>query len=229
MAKIRKDSNEAIYNALWNPFEPSKIKWTNKGGKSPNDLAYVDARIVMKRLDDVLGMEGWSDTYTYVDGQGVFCQLSIRLSDGTWVTKSDGASLTKIEPVKGAVSDSFKRAAAKFGIGRYLYYLDPRKFNRSNVSSWPSWALPDNNLENWEDIAEMEAEADMGIDNYDAEVVPEGYELVYACTTQEELDKLVKSLGEEQAIALGNDINAKRRELYHASKLQADTDKSSPA
>ena len=163
MAKVNKDSHKALYNALWSPFDPQKIKWTNKGGKSPNDLAYVDARIVMKRLDDVVGIANWKDEYVHIEGQGMICRLSVKIGD-EWITKSDGASYTKIEPVKGAVSDSLKRAAAKFGIGRYLYYLDPRKFNRSNISQWPAWAKPDNNLENWEDIAEMEAEADMGID-----------------------------------------------------------------
>ena len=168
MAKVNKDSHKALYNALWNPFDPQKIKWTNKGGKSPNDLAYVDARIVMKRLDDVVGIANWKDEYIHIEGQGMICRLSVKIGD-EWITKSDGASYTKIEPVKGAVSDSLKRAAAKFGIGRYLYYLDPRKFNRNNIAQWPTWAKPDNNLEDWEDLAEMEAEADMGIDTESTE------------------------------------------------------------
>jgi hypothetical protein len=45
------------------------------------------------------------------------------MTDGTWVTKIDGAEPTQIESIKGAYSDSFKRAAVKWGIGRYLYRL----------------------------------------------------------------------------------------------------------
>ena len=43
---------------------------------------------------------------------------------GRWVWKSDGAGATDFEGAKGAFSDSFKRAAVHWGIGRYLYDLD---------------------------------------------------------------------------------------------------------
>ena len=38
--------------------------------------------------------------------------------------KYDGAENTDIEPVKGGLSDSFKRAAVLWGIGRYLYDME---------------------------------------------------------------------------------------------------------
>ncbi|MCR4719337.1 MAG: hypothetical protein K5768_06885, partial [Firmicutes bacterium] len=40
-------------------------------------------------------------------------------------SKSDAAENSNFEPVKGGISDSFKRAAVKWNIGRYLYKLDP--------------------------------------------------------------------------------------------------------
>jgi hypothetical protein len=40
------------------------------------------------------------------------------------VWKSDGAGDSDVEAEKGAVSDAFKRAAVKWGVGRYLYDLD---------------------------------------------------------------------------------------------------------
>src|SRR3990167_7618769 len=64
---------------------------------------------------------------------------------------------------KGGKSDALKRAANAWGIGRYLYYMPPT-CSASNVSSWPKWAFPNNKIENWEDIAEMEAEIDTGMD-----------------------------------------------------------------
>lgn len=40
-----------------------------------------------------------------------------------WVTKADGAGDSDVEAEKGAISDALKRAAVKWGIGRYLYDL----------------------------------------------------------------------------------------------------------
>jgi hypothetical protein len=39
--------------------------------------------------------------------------------------KADGAGDTDVEPEKGALSDAFKRAAVRWGIGRYLYGIGP--------------------------------------------------------------------------------------------------------
>jgi hypothetical protein len=54
--------------------------------------------------------------------KGVKCRLSIRVGD-EWITKEDGAANTSIEGVKGGISQALRRAAVKFGIGRYLYNL----------------------------------------------------------------------------------------------------------
>jgi hypothetical protein len=85
-------------------------------------LAYIDARNVMERLDSVCGPSNWKDTYER-DEKGVMCCLSLRIGD-EWIGKTDGAEPSDIEGYKGAVSDAFKRAAVKWGIGRYLYALD---------------------------------------------------------------------------------------------------------
>ena len=42
---------------------------------------------------------------------------------GGFITKWDGAEDSDIEPVKGGLSDSMKRAAVQWGIGRYLYSM----------------------------------------------------------------------------------------------------------
>jgi len=83
-------------------------------------LCYIDARDVMDRLDDVLGIENWTDDYEAGAAGGVLCRLTLTI-DGRQVTKTDAAENTDIEEVKGGISDAFKRAAVKFGIGRYLY------------------------------------------------------------------------------------------------------------
>lgn len=160
---MAKDSQKALMSQLKDPFDPKLVKWTTKGGKSPSPLAYIDARDVMKRLDDVMGIGKYQTKYIPVDN-GFICELSL-LIDGEWITRSDGASNTKIEPVKGGISDALKRAANAWGIGRYLYYM-PKWANSDNVHQWPKWAIPNNDLENWEDIAELEAESGTGMDDY---------------------------------------------------------------
>lgn len=125
---------------LYAPFPPEKVEW-RVGSRSKDKtkglaLAYIDARSVMDRLDEVCGAENWQCRYThaypssvsYFDTDKVssktmgktVCEIGIRLN-GEWIWKADGAGDTDFEAEKGALSDAFKRAAVKWGIGRYLY------------------------------------------------------------------------------------------------------------
>lgn len=107
------------------PFPPNEIEWrvgsTNRDKTSGLALAYLTARHVMERLDEVCGPENWQDRYEF-HGKRTVCYLSIRIGD-QWVTKADGAGDSDVEAEKGAISDALKRAAVKWGIGRYLYSL----------------------------------------------------------------------------------------------------------
>lgn len=117
----------AIATQLARPFPTSAISW-RVGSTGERDgklfglpLAYIDARDVMDRLDDVVGPENWQDRYTEF-GSKTICAIGIRAA-GEWVWKEDGAGETDYEAEKGALSDAFKRAAVRWGIGRYLYSL----------------------------------------------------------------------------------------------------------
>src|SRR5690606_32836115 len=99
-----------------------RVGSTNKEKTRGMALAYIDARDVMKRLDEVVGPENWQDEYHYY-GDTAICYLSIRVN-GEWIRKGDGAGDTAVEAEKGRISDAFKRAAVKWGVGRYLYDLD---------------------------------------------------------------------------------------------------------
>jgi hypothetical protein len=89
---------------------------------TPKMLSYIDARYVQERLDEVVGPENWQTKFEdTMDGEGIRCSLGIRLDDSTWVWKTDVGVPSNIEPVKGAHSDAFKRAAVQWGIGRDLY------------------------------------------------------------------------------------------------------------
>lgn len=107
------------------PFPPNEIEWrvgsTSKAKDKGLALAYLTARHVMERLDEVCGTENWQDRYEF-HGKRTVCYLSIRVGD-EWVTKADGAGDSDVEAEKGAISDALKRAAVKWGIGRYLYAL----------------------------------------------------------------------------------------------------------
>jgi hypothetical protein len=118
--------SDVNFDALKAPFAPDDVRWrvgATNGDKSKGlALAYVDARLVMDRLDTVAGPTNWQATYSHAANKTV-CELSLRCGD-EWVTKANGAGDSDIEGEKGALSDAFKRAAVLWGIGRYLYNLD---------------------------------------------------------------------------------------------------------
>lgn len=114
---------------LSEPFPENEVKWRiGQAGKKKNGeiwakiLAYIDARAVMDRLDEVCGIENWRNEFKPAPCGGNLCGVSIKIGD-EWVTKWDGAENTDFEEVKGGLSDSFKRAAVQWGIGRYLYNM----------------------------------------------------------------------------------------------------------
>lgn len=87
---------------------------------TPKMLDYVDARFVQERLDSVVGPENWQTHYEDTPN-GVRCTISIYVQGHGWVQKTDVGIPSNIEPVKGAHSDAFKRAAVQWGIARDLY------------------------------------------------------------------------------------------------------------
>lgn len=113
--------NRDLFAALAAPFEPEEVKLRNQGGRQ---LHYVTARTVMNRLDDVLGPENWWDDFVPLE-HSVICRLTIRLPDGTILTKSDAGGYAGMadpgDDDKSGFADAFKRAAVKFGVSRYLY------------------------------------------------------------------------------------------------------------
>jgi hypothetical protein len=120
-----------IAQALAAPFDPAEVKFKPQAVSGNRALAipFVDARVIQDRLDDVLGVMGWQDSYECLPEGSVVCRLSIRIA-GEWITKTDVGGQSE-QPDEGdrrkaAFSDALKRAAVKFGIGRYLYRLKPQ-------------------------------------------------------------------------------------------------------
>lgn len=149
-------------------FKPTDLEWrvqsagTKDGKIWAMVLTYVTNRAIMDRLDSICGPGNWQNEYKPGPSGGIICGLSIKVGD-EWVTKWDGAENSDIESVKGGLSNSMKRAAVQWGIGRYLYKLeasyvnvDPngKNFQRGkngkyesfkwNPPQLPEWAMPPN-------------------------------------------------------------------------------------
>lgn len=114
------------FDKLRAPFPPERVSWrvgsTNKEKTKGMALAFIDARDVMQRLDEVCTPAGWQCRYPHANGKTV-CEVGIKVGD-EWIWKADGAGDTDYEAEKGALSDAFKRAAVRYGVGRYLYDVD---------------------------------------------------------------------------------------------------------
>jgi hypothetical protein len=117
-----------IQEKLQAPFPAEEIEFRVQSCGISNDrpwamvLAYVQARAIQKRLDDVFGWDGWQDEYRSQNNNTI-CRLGVK-SNGEWIWKENGASETQVEAFKGGISASLKRVAASgYGIGRYLYNL----------------------------------------------------------------------------------------------------------
>lgn len=145
---------QALTAALAAPFEPKDVKFKPQMVKNNRCLAmaYIDARLIQDRLDEVLGVENWEDAYKILPDGSVMCRLRCKLGD-RWITKTDVGSPSEQPDVgdrlKAAFSDALKRAAVKFGIGRYLYRLpaswvdyDPVKKQIVAPPQLPAFALP---------------------------------------------------------------------------------------
>lgn len=117
------DDPKAVFEKLAGEFPAQEVKWRvealSKDKRRALIVPYVDARIVADRLDEVVGHAGWHDQYDLLalkqgdEPYAVMCRLTVK-----GVTKQD---VGEGDSLKAAFSDAFKRAAVKFGIGRYLY------------------------------------------------------------------------------------------------------------
>lgn len=142
-----------IQAAFAEPFAPDEIEWkpqsTNQDKTRAMAVAYIDARNVMERLDAAVGAGNWSDRYHVLDNKHVECELTVH-----GVSKCDVGETNEggfADPVKSAFSDAFKRAAVKWGIGRYLYALPTqwvaceargKSVVLKETPTLPAWAIP---------------------------------------------------------------------------------------
>lgn len=146
---------------LSDPFEPADVEWrAQASGMRANItpwirvIPYINSRAVQQRLDDVFGIWGWENAFKEAGQSTVIvkewindkpvkveklvnnwlCGITIINGDKR-VTKWDGASETAIDPFKGGLSGSEKRAAVQMGIGRYLYHFKAKYITGEVIES----------------------------------------------------------------------------------------------
>lgn len=153
---------DTVLRQLKAPFPASQVSWKpqtiSKDKARAMAVAYIDARDVMDRLDDVVGPFNWQVEHREAAGQ-LITGLGVRHpQDGQWRWKWDigfvGGSASdnddeQMKAIKGTASDGLKRAAVLWGIGRYLYSLpkqwldwDPEKRQFKQAPILPKWAVP---------------------------------------------------------------------------------------
>src|SRR5215471_13734822 len=84
------DEARKIRKRLSDYFPINAVEWKPQSvqGNRALAIAYIDARAVMKRLDDVLGVDGWEGSFEVLADGCVVCTLRCRIL-GQWITKQD--------------------------------------------------------------------------------------------------------------------------------------------
>jgi hypothetical protein len=163
-SRLTGDHIKQIINDLEVPFDPSVIEWrvTNraKDKRRGQVMPYADQRAYTDRLNALMTPAGWTRKYAvhtsanFQRGKDqkivakilVTCELTIF---GVGSHSATGEEFADNEnALTAAEAQAFKRAAACFGLGRYLYHftgvwvdLDERK-RPTSIPRLFGWATP---------------------------------------------------------------------------------------
>jgi len=114
-----------VWDMLSEPFPSEDVEWRvealTKDKRGALVAPYVQYKALLNRLDDVVGPQGWQDSYEVLQAAGFYavkCWLTIMDISKEDVGEGDG--------LKSAFAEALVRAALKFGIGRFLDELEPQ-------------------------------------------------------------------------------------------------------
>ncbi len=108
-------NEQELTKKLTAPFEAKDVEWriqqTTQDKSRGLAVAFITSRAIQKRLDETVGPFHWKTEFSpwhqIVNKGSQLCALSIYDEERKeWVTKTDGAENSDIEPVKGGLSDS---------------------------------------------------------------------------------------------------------------------------
>lgn len=125
-----KEDWKDIADRLAAPFDPSEVLFRKTNGNQV--AAYISAQTVYQRLDDVVGIGGWTKKFEALVKEPVADRNSkteVQVTKGIatiaihGVSKDGLGTLSNTDPSKGCESDAIKRAAMAWGIGRYFVNL----------------------------------------------------------------------------------------------------------
>lgn len=166
-----------ILEKLQEPFDPDEIYWKPQATNSAKDkaiaAAYADPRAYQDRLNETVGPHRWSchyevstiapatDNYRGPDGKldwknkflykGKVMVVATVTIEGVGQNSGTGESDAVDEnAITSAEAQAFKRAASRFGLGRYLYDLpkgqwvpyDDKSKRITEPPTLPDWAIP---------------------------------------------------------------------------------------
>jgi len=164
--QVSEERVKEMVAALEVPFDPSQIEWrvmnTTKGQQPPRGqvVPYADQRAYTDRLNALFTPAGWTRKYTIHTSASferckdqkiaakvlVTCELTVFGLGSHSATGEEWAD--DDNACTSAEAQSFKRACACLGLGRYLYYftgtwvdLDDRKRPKT-VPQLAGWATP---------------------------------------------------------------------------------------
>lgn len=147
---------EILYERLREPFDLRYINWKINNYNSAKTKAqitfHIDARAVQHKLNQELGLGGWSFTYIpLMTEHAVQGKLELLIDDKKVVKEDAGYASNNFsgEWLKDAVSDCLKRCAVHIGLGHFLYALPMKWIDlESNAQKYLSKAQ-DQEISRW--------------------------------------------------------------------------------
>ena len=167
---------------LAKPFPASAVSWKPQkvDGDRALAVAYIDARDVAQRLDEVCSGD-WGFTWEPVPGGGKAVRGTLRIGDTVREDVGEAGEGDFGDTWKAAVSDALKRAAVQYGVARYLYRLpavwvayDPQRRRLKEIPPLPAWARPEGDTSE-PVVAEGEPQAESKEAGGQPEGKPEGW------------------------------------------------------
>lgn len=170
--KIGEARMSEILDKLEEPFDPELIYWkpqaTNGDKTRAMAAAYADPRAYSDRLNEVVGPSGWKVSYNVFTMdpipnpaaknkydaflfKGKVLVVASLVIEGVGQNSGTGESDAVDEnAITSAEAQAFKRAAIRFGLGRYLYNLpkgqwapyDKESRRITTPPELPGWAIP---------------------------------------------------------------------------------------
>lgn len=113
-----------VWDMLLEPFPPEEMQWRvealSKDKRKALVAPFVSHSALLDRLDEVLGPQGWQDSYEVLQAQPNLYAVKCRLT----ILNTSKEDLGEGDSLKAAFAEALVRAAAKFGVGRRHMQLE---------------------------------------------------------------------------------------------------------